>query len=226
MLHAAWLQGMVTPHGRTLATPHSLPLPTRAPSQAVGVTHNKLGDLLYLQGRLREALPHYERALGVRRGQLAAAGAAGAREAGGGGRAEGAAGTGEEEVHDACDLAASLCKVADLLLSMCSGEGAGGAQGEVGAGEEGGAAGRHEGCGGAVEERERMVERARGLVQEAREVLAARGPGSVEAGKEKEGEEGRGAGRGQLPPAVAQRYGRVAAAAEQLAERLKHVSLV
>ncbi len=194
------------------------------------MTHNKLGDLLYLQGRLREALPHYERALGVRRGQLAGGGAAGDKGGGGGGGgggAEGSAGAGEEEVHDACDLAASLCKVADLLLSMCSSEGGGEAEGEVGAGgEAGGAGGRGDGGRGAGDEREQMVERARGLVQEAREVLAARGPGSAGAGEVNKGEEGKGAGRGQLPPAAAQRYGRVAAAADQLAERLQHVCVV
>ncbi|KXZ56599.1 hypothetical protein GPECTOR_1g539 [Gonium pectorale] len=101
---------------------------SREADSALGVTHNKLGDLLLMAGRLAEAREQYEQALEIRRGAVAAAAARGGAggQVGGAGRG-GAAGVGaaeaeaealEEATQDACDLATSLCKVADVRLAM------------------------------------------------------------------------------------------------------------
>ncbi|GLC35725.1 hypothetical protein PLESTM_000359000 [Pleodorina starrii] len=106
---------------------------SREADSALSVTHNKLGDMLLLAERLTEAREQYERALEIRRAAAAGAGAAGeaaTREA-----------AAAEVVQDLCDLAVSLCKVADVGFAVSEPEvqreGEGEARGDGGGGPEG-----------------------------------------------------------------------------------------
>ncbi|EFJ52003.1 hypothetical protein VOLCADRAFT_87094 [Volvox carteri f. nagariensis] len=94
---------------------------SREADSAISVTHNKQGDLLFMSGRLAEAKEQYEAALEIRR-EVVSAGPP-VRETvakGANGEAALATGAGAEGcaqvavVQDLCDLAVSLCKVADV----------------------------------------------------------------------------------------------------------------
>ncbi|PNW85121.1 hypothetical protein CHLRE_03g172600v5 [Chlamydomonas reinhardtii] len=138
---------------------------SREAEAALGVTHNKLGDLLMLLGRLREARAQYLEALGLRRAALARAleagaeadGAeAGAAGEGSGGKSGTSAGASrlpaEELVQDVCDLATSCCKVADVNMALREAEAAVGSQPEAAAAGSGSGAEPGAGLGASASE--------------------------------------------------------------------------
>ncbi|GIL72786.1 hypothetical protein Vretimale_4430 [Volvox reticuliferus] len=103
---------------------------SREADSAMSVTHNKLGDQLFMLDRLTEAKEHYEAALQIRRRVVstgievssAAAGVGTSGSAKLGAHAGAAAETvmtpAEEAAQDLYDLAVSLCKVADVSFAL------------------------------------------------------------------------------------------------------------
>ncbi|KAG2495745.1 hypothetical protein HYH03_006342 [Edaphochlamys debaryana] len=156
----------------------------READSALSVTHNKLGDLLLTAGRTAEAREQYEAALAIRRDALSASGSgAAAAGAAGGGEAAAAAADAAgpadaanvEAVQDVCELATSLCKVADVWLGEQESKPAStatttateaAATTSVSGGDVGGSGGAAGGEGGVD-----AVRRAAALLAEAREVL-------------------------------------------------------
>ncbi|GIL43193.1 hypothetical protein Vafri_996 [Volvox africanus] len=103
---------------------------SREADSAMSVTHNKLGDQLFMLDRLREAKEHYEAALQIRRGAVntgieapsaaegaGTSGAAKVRAQAGPGPERGTTPS-EEVAQDLYDLAVSLCKVADVSFAL------------------------------------------------------------------------------------------------------------